>query len=203
MSDLRPETLAFGLIAALTAAISWLNGHSLRYALIGGVANQYWGRVRYTRDIDIKVLVPELNYASLRSALRESFPERGRPAAPADPLIVDVQIEGEKVGFLLAIPGHDEMVVTRAVKAQLGELEVWLCTAEDLVIQKAVAGRGRDWQDIEGILIEQHGKLDRDYLEDWLSQYAALLERPEILAQYQDIQEHIGRAARKLKESSG
>jgi len=43
----------------------------------------------------------------------------------------------------------------------------------------------------EGILIEQRGQLDLDYLEDWLSQFAEALEQPEIVAQYRDIQERI------------
>ena len=54
-----------------------------------------------------------------------------------------------------------------------------------------MAGRAKDWQDIEGILIEQRGQLDPDYLEDWLSQFAEALEQPEIVAQYRDIQERI------------
>ena len=33
-------------------------------------------------------------------------------------------------------------------------------------------------------LIEQWGKLDQTYIEDWLSQFAAALESPELLARY-------------------
>jgi hypothetical protein len=63
-----------------------------------------------------------------------------------------------------------------------------------------VAGRAKDWQDIEGVLIEQRGQLDLDYLEDWLSQFAEVLEQPEILAQYRDIQEHIAAVLAQIQD---
>ena len=63
-----------------------------------------------------------------------------------------------------------------------------------------MAGRAKDWQDIEGILIEQRGQLDLDYLEDWLSQFAEALEQPEIVAQYRDIQEHIAAVLTQIQD---
>ena len=81
--------------------------------------------------------------------------------------------------------------MTRAVRGDLDGLEVWICSPEDLVIQKAVAGRVQDWQDIEGILIEQHGRLNLAYVEDWLRQFTAALDQPEILSQYQSVQKRI------------
>ena len=176
---------------ALSKAVEFLETQGYRYAAIGGIANQVWGTPRFTQDIDLKVLVPDLEYPTVRAAIRTAFPERGRPRVPENPLIVDVNIGGIIVDFLLTIPGYEEQIVTRAVRRQLGDLEIWTCLPEDLIIQKAVAGRAKDWQDIEGILIEQWGQLDLDYLEDWLLQFAEVLEQPEILAQYRDIQEHI------------
>jgi predicted nucleotidyltransferase len=81
--------------------------------------------------------------------------------------------------------------VTRAVRFDLDGLEVWICSPEDLIIQKVVAGRAQDWQDIEGILAEQHGHLDQAYIESWLQQFVQALDRPEILSQYRSIQERI------------
>lgn len=175
----------------LREAIAFLEAHGYRYAVIGGIAVTTWGIIRATRDIDLKVLVPDLDYAAVRAAIRAAFQQPGRPHAPDNPLIVSAMIEGVVVDFLLALPGYEEQIITRAVQCDLGDWRVWVCTPEDLVIQKAIAGRARDWQDIEGILIEQHGRLDLAYLEDWLSQFAELLEQPEILARYRDIQKRI------------
>jgi predicted nucleotidyltransferase len=175
----------------LGKAIAFLEAHGYRYAIIGGIAVTVWGTIRATRDVDLKVLVPDLDYPAVRAAIQAAFPEPGRPQAPGNPLIVSVNIDGVVVDFLLALPGYEEQIITRAVRRGLGDLEVWVCAPEDLVIQKAVAGRTKDWSDIEGVLIEQHGRLDLAYLEDWLSQFAELLEQPEILAQYRAIQSHI------------
>jgi Nucleotidyltransferase of unknown function (DUF6036) len=188
------------LLVALRVAIAWLDGQGYRYAVIGGIANEWWGIPRLTHDVDIKVLVPDMDYPAVRAALRAAFPERTRPHVPPHPLIVDTQVGGVAVDFLLAIPGYEELIITHAVQRELDGLQIWLCSAKDLIIQKAVAGRARDWQDIEGILIEQQGELDLAYLEDWLGQFAEALERPEILTQYRDIQ---GRIAQVLADSQG
>lgn len=176
---------------ALWQAVAFLNERGYRYAVIGGIANQVWGEPRFTHDVDLKVLVPDIDYAAVRAAIRAAFPEPGRPHAPDNPLIVSVNVEDTVVDFLLALPGYEEQIITRAVRCNLGDLQAWVCVPEDLVIQKAVAGRVKDWQDIEGVLIEQHGYLDLDYLEDWLAQFAELLEQPEILSQYHAIQNRI------------
>lgn len=175
----------------LRETIAFLEAHYYRYAVIGGIAVTTWGIVRATRDVDLKVLVPDLDYAAARAAIRAAFPEPGRPHAPDNPLIVSANIQGVVVDFLLALPGYEEQIVTRATHRNLGDLQVRVCAPEDLVIQKAIAGRAKDWQDIEGILIEQYGHLDMDYLEDWLAQFAELLEQPEILSQYRAIQNRI------------
>jgi predicted nucleotidyltransferase len=64
------------------------------------------------------------------------------------------------VDFLLTLPGYEEQIIERAIQRDLGGWSVWTCSAEDLIIQKAVAGRGKDWPDIEALLIERDGKLD-------------------------------------------
>ena len=57
-------------------------------------------------------------------------------------------------------------------------------SGEDLIIQKVVAGRDKDWLDVEALLIEQRGKLDMSYVEEWIVQFADVLETPQMLARY-------------------
>jgi predicted nucleotidyltransferase len=169
---------------ALEQAVTFLAAQGFRYALIGGIANQIWGQARFTYDIDIKVFVPETDYDHIRTTLMTAFPESGRPELPMNPLIVSVKIGNVIVDFLLTTPGYEEHIITRAVSCAFEDLSVWVCSAEDLIIQKAIAGRVKDWQDIEGILIEQSQQLDQQYLENWLEQFAEILERPDIMTQY-------------------
>jgi len=58
-------------------------------------------------------------------------------------------------------------------------LKVRLPSVEDLVILKAVAHRPKDLADIE-TLVEFHPELDRVRVEDWVRQFAEVMEMPEV-----------------------
>jgi hypothetical protein len=173
------------LEAPLHAAIGFLEEHGYRYAVIGGIAMAEWGFLRFTHDVDIKVLVPDADYPPVRAALRAAFPERARQHVPENPFIVAVIIQEVIVDFLLTLPGYEEQIVERAVRHDLGGRSAWICSAEDLIIQKVYAGRAKDWVDVEELLIEQRGKLDEAYIKKWLTEFAEALEKPELLTQYQ------------------
>ena len=113
----------------------------------------------------------------MRETLISAFPESGRPELPLNPLIVSVKIHAVIVDFLLTTPGYEERIIERAVRSTFADLSMWVCSAEDLIIQKVLANREKDWQDIEGILIEQGTKLDQEYVEDWLQQFADILQQ--------------------------
>ena len=171
----------------LRTAVNFLETNGYRYAIIGGIALTYWGVVGTTYDVDIKVVVPGLDYAAIRSALRSAFPDTARQTAPQNPLIVSVAIQDVIVDFLLALPGYEEMIIERAELGNLGSWSAWICSAEDLIIQKVVAGRGKDWPDVEALLATRGGSLDTAYIEDWLGQFAEALQKPELLSEYQRI----------------
>lgn len=175
----------------LQTAIHFLERHNYKYAIIGGVALAQWGVVRATRDVDIKVIVPNMDYSALGNELRTTFPDPAREHLPRNPFIVAVTIDEVIVDFLLALPGYEELIITNAVQRDLGGWSAWICSAEDLIIQKVVAGRGKDWLDVESLLIAQHGKLDEPYILDWLNQFVEALEEPEMLAEYLRLVEKI------------
>lgn len=175
----------------LRTAITFLEEKNYRYAVIGGIALSQWGVVRATRDVDIKVLVPNTDYAGTRNTLQAKFPNRARQHAPDNPLIVAVNVDEVIVDFLLAVPGYEEQIIERAVRRDLNGFLALICSAEDLIIQKIYAGRDKDWPDVESLLIAQDGKLDEGYIESWLTQFAEALEKPEILTKYRKLVERI------------
>ena len=103
--------------------------------------------------------------------------------------------------FVLAMPGYEENIITCAVKRDLGGFKIWICSAEDLIIQKAIAHRAKDWLDVEGVLVTQENKLDFIYIEDWVKQFAELLEEPEILGKYLEMRNSVRTLLRKRKKS--
>lgn len=88
---------------------------------------------------------------------------------------------GMDVDISLALPGYENEMLSRAVEFELeGGRKIKLCSAEDLIIHKAIAGRLQDISDIQGIVYRQGEKLNAGYIRSWLGQFADLLEEPEI-----------------------
>ncbi len=91
---------------------------------------------------------------------------------------------GSGVGIDVALGGlpFEETVIARASRfAFPGRVPLLTCSAEDLIVLKAFAARGRDWVDIEGIIVRQAGTLDWRYIDEQLGPLAALKEDPDIL----------------------
>jgi len=175
----------------LRKAINFLEIHNLRYAVIGGIALTHWGFVRATHDVDIKVLVPDMNFTAVRAAIHQTFPVPARGQGQPNPFITAVTIDGVIVDFLLSLPGYEENIISRAIQRDMGGWIAWICSIEDLIIQKAIAGRAKDWEDIEGLLVEQRGILDEGYINGWLVQFSEALEKPELLSQYQKLRDDV------------
>ena len=179
------------LFTVLKKVVGFLETGKYRYAIIGGLALSHWGVIRLTQDIDIKMSVPNMEYAEIRNTIRAVFPQIASSQVIDNPLIVAVEVDGIVVDFLLALPGYEENIIDRAARRDFGGWNAWVCSAEDLIIQKVTASRPKDWSDVEGLLVEQRGRLDYDYIEEWLLQFADALEKPEIFQEYRKLFEKI------------
>ena len=60
-----------------------------------------------------------------------------------------------------------------------------MCSAEDQIIHKAIAGRPQDVRDIEGVIYRQKLALDAGYIREWLQAFSDLLENPDIMARFE------------------
>lgn len=167
----------------------FLTARHIPYALIGGLAVQYWGLPRFTRDVDVTILIPEGAEEETLAALLEAFPARIPEAlsfALRHRVLLVQAAAGCEVDISLGLPGYEEEVAERAVDFDLGDgRKVRLCSAEDLIIHKAVAGRPQDVADIEGIIQRQRQSLDVAYIRSWLEQFAKLLESNEVQQRFE------------------
>ena len=92
---------------------------------------------------------------------------------------------GCDVDISLGIPGYEEEVMKRAVDYDLGNGKVVkLCSAEDLIIHKAVAGRPQDCSDIEGVILRQGKQLKVSYIRYWLKNFSEALEMEEVYQRF-------------------
>jgi hypothetical protein len=171
----------------------FLSERRIRYAIIGGIAVQRWGQPRLTRDVDVTILVPAGQEEPLLRELLLAFPGRVDDALGfalvnrALPVLVP---GGSEADITLGLPGYEEGAIARAVDYDLGDARVVkLCSAEDLVIHKAVAGRPQDLMDIEGIVARQRDRLDLAYLRPRLAEFSSLLDDPEVAQRFERVWE--------------
>ena len=176
------------------AAAAWeihlfLADLGIHYAIIGGMAVQQWGEPRFTQDVDLTVAAPLDAPEQFIGVVLKRFAARLPDAAAfarRNRVILIRASNGCPVDISLGLPGYEDEVVRRTVDHELEPGKaIRLCSAEDLIIHKAVAGRPQDVRDIESILYRQQGALDVTYLRRWLGDFADLLANPEVLARFE------------------
>ncbi len=147
------------LFAAALGLQSHFTARGWRFCFIGGLAVQRWGEPRLTLDVDCTLITGFGNEAHYVDELLQAF--RGRVAdARAFALTHRVLLlhgpSGVPADVALGAMPFEEGCVERASGFDVGGGEsILTCSAEDLVVLKAFAGRDRDWLDIEGIVARQ------------------------------------------------
>lgn len=171
------------LIKTLFSITNWLEEVTIEYMVFGGIANSIYGNPRQTFDIDIKFSLGSSN--EMKAFIEEL--QKVVKIIPDNPSefvqqtnVIPVEMDGVRVDLVLAeLPFELEAIRrSRYKKAFGGRIKV--CLPEDLIIQKAVSTREKDWMDIKHIIENQHLKLEWDYLLDHCRDLARFLEDPEI-----------------------
>lgn len=159
------------------------------YAIIGGLAVQWWGEPRLTKDVDLTVVAPLDEPERFIQRVTEAFAPRIDNAvafARRNRVILVCGSNGCPVDISLGLPGYEDEVMQRAVAVELEPGKaVRICSAEDLIIHKAIAGRPQDVRDVEGIVYRQRDGLDVAYIRAWLQAFADLLDNPEIVQRFE------------------
>ena len=145
------------------------------YAIIGGMAVQHWGEPRFTQDIDLTVSAPLENLPQFIQRILDRFPARLENAfefAVQNRVVLVKASNGYPLDIALGLPGYEDEMMQRIVEYRLTATQsIRICSAEDLIIHKAVAGRAQDVRDIEGIVFRQGARLDTDYIRQWLTEF--------------------------------
>jgi len=178
---------------ALHAVVDFLDEHGLAYAIVGGIAAGLWGQPRTTFDVDAVVAAETETLDRLRNAIRPppflfepkmlTFPTtkvlRGHVLEHTNPDEPGVIV----VDFLTFEPVLNQSIMNRRQRANIGGRDCWLCSPEDLILLKLLAGRVKDLEDIKGILAERQEKLDQTYLQDWIARLGKQAEWARVLAE--------------------
>ncbi len=174
------------LIRAAADLQAVCDAHRWRFCFIGGLAVLRWGDPRETVDVDLTLITGFGQEADFVTVLAAAFEPRIDDAA-AFALVNRVLLlrTASGVGLDIALGGlpFEERAVERStVFTYPGDLPLRTCSAEDLIVLKAFAGRPKDWMDIEGVIIRQPGVLDWAYVRTQLAPLAELKDEPELMA---------------------
>lgn len=175
--------------AALAVHDFFFGKLKLNYAIIGGVALQFWGEPRFTRDLGITVQ-DRLELPELVRLATEAFVSR--IADPlrfaADTRMLLLRVGEVEVDLAVALRGYEDSLFARArlIQVERGR-RLHICSAEDLIIHKLLAGRPQDLADVQSIIQRQGDKLDVRYVRRWLRQFSGVLDDPAILERFRQL----------------
>jgi hypothetical protein len=138
------------------------------FCIIGGLAVVRWGEPRATKDVDITLLTDLGKEEKYVDALLGQFKARipdARQFALDKRVLLCRASNGVPVDISLAWFPYEQQVIARASKFKFApRISLLTASAEDLIVLKAIANRGRDWDDIRGIIVRQRERLDWDYI---------------------------------------
>jgi hypothetical protein len=176
-----------GVITAAAEIQAFCERRAWRFCFIGGLALQRWAEPRETVDVDLTLITGFGNEEGFIDPMLENFEPRISHAAQfARERRVLLLRSREGVGLDIALGAlpFEERMVERSSKFKFPpNIELRTCSAEDLIVLKAFAGRPQDWIDVERTIIRQTGQLDWQYVFDQLRPLAELKESPQILIQ--------------------
>ncbi|MEM9753067.1 MAG: hypothetical protein AAF916_06740 [Planctomycetota bacterium] len=175
-----------------------LEAAELPFCFIGGVAVQRWGRTRVTRDVDGVIFTGLGNEQPVFDLLLNRYQPRREDirqwAIDTRVLLLERDPPGVGVDISLGSLDFEHRAVARSTyEPYTNETQLRVCSASDLVVYKAFAGRPQDWEDIKGILARSPEHLDFTLIESELEIIADLAEDDTPLRELAEVRNHIDR----------
>jgi hypothetical protein len=174
---------------------TFLREQQWRFCFIVGLAVQHWGEPRVTRDVDVTLMAGFGSEEHFAQTLLKRFQARvpdfwEKTLRARVALLKDENGVGLDVA-LGALPFEEQAIQRSREIRFLREWSLRICSAEDLVVMKALAGRTRDWLDVETVLIRQGAKLDWPYILRELNALSELAEKPDAPKELQRLRRQI------------
>ncbi len=166
----------------LSRLASVLNRARIRYMVIGGQAVLLYGEPRLTRDIDLTLglgpdevdqlinLLPLLELSALTQNPKKFVEET---------MVLPCQDKktGIRIDFIFSLSSYEKEALERAKNVKMGAVEIRFASIEDLIIHKTIAGRPRDWEDVERVLAK-NPQTDILFIEKQLISFEQNIDRP-------------------------
>lgn len=167
-SDNLPDDLGETLLDTLRTVVDVLHRHSIRFAVIGGLAVTMRGRLRTTQDVDLLAAIPQLQLPGVLSDLVSHGFVIDEVDAIArwnyEGLMPLSSGTGIRVDFMKSVlPVFDE-IMRRATDETFEDRTLRVADVEGLLLLKLAAFRPQDQLDIRGLLAANSGRVDLDWV---------------------------------------
>lgn len=175
-----------GLLNAALDLQTFFEEAGWEFCFIGGLALQCWGRQRLTRDVDVTLFTDFSGEEEFIDSLLECYKKRisdARQFALRNRVLLLETDKGIGIDISLGgLPYENGLVERSRYQKYSSQIYLRTCTAEDLIVLKAFAGRSQDWIDVETVIIKQLN-LDWDYVVNNLESLTELLYSRDALDQ--------------------
>lgn len=179
------------VLRALHEVSAILERMELPYAVIGGLAVRAYGIPRPTFDVDFTTRLPREKLAefyeyveAVGHSVLASYRSGGVDQVAGMPLIkLRTYIEGQgvDVDLFLAESEYQQELILRRQQVETPDGNLWLASAEDIVLLKLLAHRERDILDVLDVMFA-YGQLDEAYLRKWADILKITSHLEEVLA---------------------
>ncbi len=156
------------------------------YMVIGGQAVLQYGRPRFTQDIDITLgLVPsemQKLLAALPANIFNPLPDNIEDFVHSTWVLPVEHCESKcRIDFIFSITPFEREAILNSREIDVAGVPVRYISPEDLVVQKIIAGRPRDIEDVIGIMNLLGKKVNLKKVEQNIESLAEQVENPEWL----------------------
>ena len=159
--------------------IEALDAAGIPYMLAGSFSSNYYGIPRSTEDADFVLHVEPARLNALTEELGPEFDCDPQLSFETNTGTYRTVLRHRQTSFkvelfLLSSDAHDQERWRRRGTVTTLDREVWLPSAEDVIITKLRWARGKDLEDIKDVIGVQGGRLDWPYVEAWCAKHGTL-----------------------------
>lgn len=180
-----PEPGPEEFLQALLRVVDLLERAGAPYFIFGAVAVGIWGRVRATLDVDFMIQADDAGFGRIEAVAESLGLTVDRQWLDWNPQRRGMQLrlilEPYRADVVRAIDAHDYASMERRRRIDWRGRSLWVISPEDLILQKLKAQRDQDLIDTVGVVEEQQGRLDEDYLDLWARRLGVWQELSYIL----------------------
>ncbi|GBE05577.1 MAG TPA: hypothetical protein ENG80_01650 [Nitrospirae bacterium] len=179
------------LIASLSRLLS---KNKIPYMIIGGQAVLLHGVPRLTKDIDITLGISTDNISDVvnicRSAELSIIPDDYLDfVSKTFVLPAKDKVSGIRVDFIFSFTRYEQQAIKRGKEVKIENTSVNFASVEDVIIHKIFAGRPRDIEDVQNMILK-NPDMDTGYIRNWLSIFDEAEEKPRFADSFSRVQDN-------------